>query len=155
MKKWLQSLRAILSFAFPSAASPYWRALPLRRMKSLLVGVFFTSAVAGFAADLLQLNVQSLGRGFFWPVFFGAGAACALVSQIKRVWSIILILIVFFWIGGGLVGLGWLGLGWFTYMISLLVTPWSIPQAMKARVMFDAFGIWISGVSAFDCCCPS
>jgi len=149
MKKWLQSLRVILSFAFPSAASPYWRALPLRRMKGLLVGVFFTSAVAGFAADLLQLNVQSLGRGFFWPAFFGAGAVGALIANIKKVHSIILILIVLFWIGGGLVGLGWLGLGWFTYMISLLAAPWSIPQAMKARVMFDAFGIWISGGLGF------
>ena len=73
-KEWLQKLRGILSSAFPSAASPYWRALPLRRMKSLLAGVFFTSAVVGFAADLVQLNVQPLGRGFFWPALLGAGA---------------------------------------------------------------------------------
>src|SRR5437016_2348070 len=63
MKKWLQKLRVILSSAFPSAASPYWRALPLRRMKSLLAGVFFSTAVVGFAGDLVQLNVQPLGRG--------------------------------------------------------------------------------------------
>lgn len=149
MKNWLQRLRVILSFAFPSAASPYWRALPLRRMKSLLVGMFFTSAVVGFAADLMQLNVPPLGRGFFWPAVIGAGAVGALVANIKKVHSIILILIVFFWIAGGLVGLGWLGLGWFTYTISFLVTPWSIPQAMKARVLFDAIGIWISGGLGF------
>jgi hypothetical protein len=109
MNKWLQKLAEILSSAFPSAASPYWRALPLRRMKSLLAGVFFTTAVVGFAADLVQLNVQPLGRGFFWPFLFGVGAVCALVAQIKRIRSIILILIAFFWMGGGLAGLGWLG----------------------------------------------
>jgi serine phosphatase RsbU (regulator of sigma subunit) len=91
MKKWLQKLRVILSSAFPSAASPYWRALPLRRMKSLLAGVFFS----------------------------------------------------------GLAGLGWLGLGWFTYTISLLVTPRPMPQAMKARILFDAIGITISGGLGF------
>lgn len=99
---WLQKLRVILSSAFPSATSPYWWALPLRRMKSLLAGAFFITAVAGFAADLLQLNVQPLGRGFFWPAFFGAGAAVGLVATIKRVRSPVLIFIVVCWIGGGL-----------------------------------------------------
>jgi hypothetical protein len=58
-------------------------------------------------------------------------------------------LIVIFWIAGGLAGLGWLGLGWFTYMNSLLVTPWSIPQAMKTRILLDAIGVWISGGLGF------
>jgi serine phosphatase RsbU (regulator of sigma subunit) len=152
MKKWLQQLGEILSSAFPSAASPYWRALPLRRMKSLLTGVFFTTAVVGFAGDLVQLNVPALGRGLFWPAVFGAGAVVALVVSIKRVHSILrvlLILIIFFWIAGGLAGLGWLGWGWFTYMISVLVTPWLMPQAMKARIVFDAIGITISGGLGF------
>ena len=47
MQKRLQEWRVILGSAFPSASNPYWRALPLRRMNSLLAGVFFTSAVAG------------------------------------------------------------------------------------------------------------
>jgi hypothetical protein len=87
MKKWLQDLRVILSSAFPSAASPYWRALPLRRMKSLLAGAFFSTAVVGFAGDLAQLNVRPLGRGFFWPAFFGAGAVVGLVATINRDFS--------------------------------------------------------------------
>ena len=149
MKKWLLKLRVILSSAFPSAASPYWRALPLRRMKILLAGVFFISAVVGFAGDLVQLNVQPLGRGFFWPAFFGAGAVVGSVATIKRVRFPVLIFIVVCWIGGGLAGLGWLGWGWFTYMISLLVTPWPMPQAMKARIVFDAVGITISGGLGF------
>jgi serine phosphatase RsbU (regulator of sigma subunit) len=149
MKKWLQKLRLILSSAFPSAASPYWRALPLRRMKSLLAGVFFSTAVVGFAGDLVQLNIKPLGRGFFWPAFFGAGAVIGLVATIKKLPSLILIFIVVCWIGGGLAGLGWLGLGWFAYTVSLLVTPWPMPQAMKARIVFDAIGITISGGLGF------
>ena len=74
MNRSLQKWGTVLGSAFPTAASPYWRALPLRHMKSLLAGVFFTSAVVGFAADLVQLNVQPLGRGFFWPALLGAGA---------------------------------------------------------------------------------
>jgi hypothetical protein len=38
MKKRLQEWRVILSSAFPSASNAYWRALPLRRMKTLLAG---------------------------------------------------------------------------------------------------------------------
>jgi len=149
MNKRLQKWGVILRSAFPSASNPYWRALPLRRMKSLLAGAFFITAVAGFAADLLQLNVQPLGRGFFWPAFFGVGAMVGLVAAIKRLRSPVLIFIVVCWIGGGLAGLGWLGLGWFTYTISLLVTPWPMPQAMKVRIVFDAIGITISGGLGF------
>lgn len=149
MKKWLQKLRVILTSAFPSATSPYWRALPLRRMRGLLAGVFFSTAVVGFAGDLVQLNIQPLGRGFFWPAFFGAGAVVGLVATIKRLRSPVLIFIAVCWIGGGFAGLGWLGLGWITYMISLLVTPWPIPQTLKARIVFDAIGITISGGLGF------
>ena len=155
MKKRLQKLRVILSSAFPSASNPYWRALPLRRMKSLLAGAFFTSAVIGFAADLLQLNVQPLAGGFFWPVLFGAGAVGVLVPTIKRVRPIFLIVIVILamyasiWLAGGLSGLGWLRLGWLTYSISRVFAPWPFPQALKERVFFDAIGIWISAALGF------
>ena len=142
MKKRLQKWSLILSSAFPSATNPYWRALPLRRMKSLLAGVFFTGAVVGFAADLAQLNVQRLGRGLFWPVLFGAAAVYALVSRIKRVRPVFLIFIVVLvpYLAGGLSGLGWTGLGWLTYPISLTVSPWPLPQALKERIVFDAVG---------------
>jgi serine phosphatase RsbU (regulator of sigma subunit) len=155
MNRSFQKWWTVLGSAFPTPSNPYWRALPLRRMKSLLAGVFFTSAVVGFAADLLQLNVQPLGRGFFWPVLFGAGAVAVLVAQIKRVRSFFLTLIVVLamytciWIAGGLSGLGWRGLGWLSYSISLVSAPWLIPHAMKARVLFDAVGIWISGGLGF------
>jgi serine phosphatase RsbU (regulator of sigma subunit) len=149
MKKKLQKWRLTLSSAFPSASNPYWRALPLRRVKRLLAGVFFTSAVIGFAADLVQLNVPALGRGFFWPVLIGAGVTSAVVAQIKKAPWLILILVVFFWIAGALSGLGWYGLGWLAYTVSLDVTPWPISRALKVRILFDAIGIWISVTVGF------
>jgi len=124
-------------------------------MKSLLVGTFFISAVVDFAADLLQLNFQSLGRGFFWPALFGSAAVSILVAKIKRVRPIFLAVIVALatcgaiWIAAGLSGLGWRRLDWLTYSISLIFSPWPIPQAMKARVLFDSIGIWICGVLGF------
>jgi sigma-B regulation protein RsbU (phosphoserine phosphatase) len=120
-------------------------------MKSLLAGTFFVSTVAGFAADLAQLNVRPLGRGLFWPVLFGAVVVGILVSSIKRVRPVFLIFIVILapWLAGGISGLGWTGLGWLTYPISLLVTPWPIPQSLKSRVLFDAIGILIAGGLGF------
>ena len=94
MNKRLHEWKVLLASAFPSASNPYWRALPISRMKSLLVGTFFVSAVVGFAADLLQLNFQSLGRGFFWPALFGSAAVGILVAKIKRVRPIFLAVIV-------------------------------------------------------------
>ena len=120
----------------------------MRRMKSLLAGAFFTSAVVGFAADLLQLNVRPLGRGFFWPVFFGAAAVSVLISNVKRVRPVFLTFVIVLaaytsiWIAGGLSGFGWFG--WLTYPISLAVKPWPIPQELKVRILFDAIGIFFS-----------
>ena len=55
MSNGLDKWRAGLFSAYPSASSPYWRALPLGRMKKVLLGVFLTSAGIGFAFDLLLL----------------------------------------------------------------------------------------------------
>jgi sigma-B regulation protein RsbU (phosphoserine phosphatase) len=124
-------------------------------MRSLLAGAFFISAVVGFAADLLQLNVPPLGRGFFWPAFFGAAAVGVLVASIRRVRSIFVIVIVVLatytsiWLAGGLSGLGWRGLGWLAYSFSLVFAPWPIPPALRVRILFDAIGVWISGVLGF------
>jgi serine phosphatase RsbU (regulator of sigma subunit) len=151
MRKKFQKWRGILSSAFPSASNPYWRALPLRRMKTLLAGTFFVTAVAGFAADLAQLNVRPLGRGLFWPGFFGAAAVGVFISSLKRVRIVFLIFIVILvpWLTGGLSGHGWTGLGWLAYPISLLATPWPIPQTLKSRVLFDAIGILMAGGFGF------
>jgi hypothetical protein len=155
MNKSLQEWKALLGSAFPSGANPYWRALPVSRMKGLLLGTFFISAVVGFAADLLLLNSHWLGRGYFWPALFGSAAVGILVAKIKRVRPIFLAVFVFIstcttiWVVVGLSGLGWSGLHWLTDSISLAVYRWPIPQTMKARLLFDSIGVWICGVLGF------
>jgi hypothetical protein len=49
-------LLAGVTSAFPTTFNPYWRRLPLGRMKMFLAGYFFVGAAGGFALDLLQLR---------------------------------------------------------------------------------------------------
>ena len=120
-------------------------------MKSLLAGTFFISAVAGFAADLLQLNVQRLGRGFFWPLLVGGAAVGALLANTRKIRPAFAFTVVILgvYLASGLAGLGWTGLGWLTYLVSLLSAPWPAPQALAERILFDAIGIYVSGVLGF------
>ncbi|MGO8913367.1 MAG: hypothetical protein ACLQDM_29145 [Bradyrhizobium sp.] len=148
MKKRLQQWSGVLSTAFPTASSPYWRSQPIGSMKSLLAGIFFSASVVGFAFDLLQLPLPPLGRGFFWPLVLGAAAVGTLVTRIKRIPILLFLIVVLIWLVGGLSGLGWLGVGWLTYPISLFVVPSPIPQTMRLRILFDAIGIWVGATLA-------
>ncbi len=85
MRKKAQEWLAGVGSAFPTAFSPYWRALPIGRMKMFLAGTFFIGSAVGFAFDLLQLNASRVGRGFFWPIFAGAAATGVLAAVIKRI----------------------------------------------------------------------
>jgi len=131
MSKRLQKLVADLGSAFPSAFSPYWRTLPMRRMKKLLTAAFFIFSVIGFVVDLLSLGGQRLGRGFFWPVFMGAMATGLLAARVKR---IRLFPILFLIMGVG---------GWRAIRVSYGSTAAPVPAALKSRVLFDAVGILI------------
>ena len=54
------------------------------------------------AIDLLLLNHQSLGRGFFWPLFSGTLATAALAVRIKRIRLLpvlLLIIVAGIWLG--------------------------------------------------------
>jgi len=131
MKKKLRTWLAGVSSAFPTALSPYWRVLPLGRMKMFLAGYFFVGAAGGFAFDLLQLNASRVGGGFFWPVLVGTGAMALRAAGIKRVRVIPLLFL--------LVGLtAWLG-----YWASHVSTPLPVPVAVHRRVLFDAIGILV------------
>jgi sigma-B regulation protein RsbU (phosphoserine phosphatase) len=131
MKKKLRAWLAGVSSAFPTAFSPYWRVLPLGRMKMFLAGYFFLGAAGGFAIDLLQLNASRVGGGFFWPVLVGTGAMALRAAGIKRVRVIPLLFL--------LVGLtAWLG-----YWASHVSTPLPVPVAVHRRVLFDAIGILV------------
>jgi hypothetical protein len=84
MNKWLRKGRAGLGSGYPSAFSPYWRALPMRRMTKLLMGTFFYVAGVGFAVDLLQINHPRLGHGFFWPIFAGQWRQASLLPESRN-----------------------------------------------------------------------
>ena len=131
MKKKLHTWLAGVRSAFPAAFSPYWRVLPLGRMKMLLAGYFFIGAAGGFAIDLLQLNASGVGGGFFWPVLVGTGATAARAAGIKRVRVIPLLLLL-------VVVIGWLG-----YWASHVSPPLPVPVAVHRRVLFDAIGILV------------
>ena len=131
MKKKLRTWLAGVSSAYPTASSPYWRVLPLGRMKMFLAGYFFVGAAGGFAFDLLQLNASRVGGGFFWPVLVGTGAMALRAAGIKRVRVIPLLFL--------LVGLtAWLG-----YWASHVSTPLPVSVAVHRRVLFDAIGILV------------
>jgi hypothetical protein len=131
MKKKLRTWLAGVSSAFPTAFSPYWRVLPLGRMKMFLAGYFFVGAAAGFAFDLLQLNASRVAGGFFWPVLMGTGATAARAAGIKRVRLIPLLFLL-------VVVAAWLG-----YWASHVSTPLPVPVAVHRRVLFDAIGILV------------
>lgn len=131
MKKKLRTWLAGVSSAFPTTFSPYWRALPLGRMKMFLAGYFFIGAAGGFAFDLLQLNASRMGGGFFWPVLVGTGAMAGRAAAIKRVRLVPLLLLL-------VVLIGWLG-----YRASHASVPFAVAVAVQRRVLFDAIGILI------------
>jgi Stage II sporulation protein E (SpoIIE) len=131
MKKKLRTWLAGVGSAFPTAFSPYWRVLPLRRMKMFLAGYFLVGAAGGFAIDLLQLNTSRVGGGFFWPVLMGTGAMTLRAAVIKRVRLVPLLFLLF-----GVTA--WLG-----YWVSHVSTPLPVPVAVHRRVLFDAIGILV------------
>ena len=123
--RWLSDLKS----AVPTALSPYWRELPIRRMRLFLAGTFLIAAAAGFCFDLLQLDFPSVGGGLFWPILAGTFAIAGLAALIKKV---------------RLVPVVWLlalGLGWLGYRAAHSSTPFTVQEALNRRVVFDAICI--------------
>jgi serine phosphatase RsbU (regulator of sigma subunit) len=137
MRERLQELVADLGSAFPSAFSPYWRTLPMRRMKKLLTAAFFTFSVIGFVIDLLLLDGQRLGRGFFWPVFTGAMATGLLAARVKRIRLFPFLFLIA------------AAVGWGAIRVSRGSTPAPVPATLKSRVLFDAVGILIGAGTGY------
>lgn len=131
MKRKLRTWLAGVGSAFPTTFSPYWRRLPLRRMKMFLAGYFFVGAAGGFAIDLWQINASRVGGGFFWPVLVGTAATALRTAAIKRFRVIPLLFLLF-------VVAAWLG-----YRASQVATPLPVTVAVHRRVLFDAIGILV------------
>ena len=131
MKKKLRTWLAGVGSAFPSAFSPYWRALPLGRMKMFLAGYFFVGAAAGFAINLLQFNASRFAGGLFWPILTGAWATSSRAAAIKRARLVPLLLVL-------AAVIGWLG-----YRASHVSAPFPVPDVLHRRLLFDAIGILV------------
>ncbi len=129
MRERLQKILVDLSSAFPSSFSLYWRTLPMRRLKKLLTAAFFTFSALGFVVDLLSLDGQRLGRGFFWPVFMGAMATGLLAARVKRIRLFPLLFLIM------------VAVGWGAIRVSYGSPASPVAAVFKSRVLFDAIGI--------------
>jgi serine phosphatase RsbU (regulator of sigma subunit) len=130
MSNRLDKWRAGLFSAYPNFSSPYWRALPLGRMKKLLVGVFFITAGVGFTVDLLLIDHPPLAHGWFWPLFLGVMAASVFAARTKSPR-----LAIFAW-------LLMVVLAMIAFRIAI-TSGGSFPGRLSRRAKFDAVGIWL------------
>src|SRR5205085_2353609 len=67
-----------------NTSSAYGRTLPMLSMAKFLAAAFITFCAVGFAIDLLLVNYQPLGRGFFWPIYFGTLGTAVFEARMKR-----------------------------------------------------------------------
>jgi len=124
-----------LRTTYPSASNPYWRSLPLRKMRRLLVGTFLLASVAGFAANLTMLDHRAILYGFFWPVLIACVATSIFVIRLRSVRWMILAFPV--------------AVGIFLLAGRLQSRPQELPdfrasRNLHRRLLFNAFGIWLS-----------
>ncbi len=62
----------------------YWRAVPLSRLRFLMLAVFFTFGTLGFLASLLSAGEMPLLIGFGWAVYSGSWAVCYVLVTARR-----------------------------------------------------------------------
>jgi len=114
-----------------NTSSAYWQALPMLSRGKFLVAAFVTWCAVGFVIDLLLVNYQPLGRGFFWPIYFGTLGAAVFAARMGRT-RLVPILLLF--TGAGL---------WLAARISFHSSVSPDLEAMHRRVVFDAIGILV------------
>jgi sigma-B regulation protein RsbU (phosphoserine phosphatase) len=111
--------------------------LPMRTMRKLLASTFITFGAVGFAIDLLLLNYQPLGQGFFWPLFsgtFGTALSAARIKRIRLLPVLLLIMVAGLWLG-----------------VRVSYSSPALPDAaaLKRRVVFDATGILAGAIIGY------
>src|SRR5271157_5803380 len=109
-----------------NTSSAYWRTLPMRSMAKFLVAAFITWCAVGFVIDLLLVNNQPLGRGFFWPVCLGTLGTAIFAARMGRTGLVPVLLLI---MGAGL---------WLAVRISSHSLASPDLEAMHSRVVFDA-----------------
>jgi hypothetical protein len=131
MKTRISTLIEALRTMNPSGSNPYWRSVPIRRMKRLLVGTFLLGAIAGFAVNLTMIDTRPIFRGLFWPLIIGCVAVCILVVRlIKPRWVLLAILLA-------------TALFWFAARIQSRAPAFPQPRNVRSELLFNAVGIWI------------
>ncbi len=114
-----------------NTSSTYGRTLPTLSMGKFLAAAFITFCAVGFAIDLLLVNHQPFGRGFFWPIYFGTLGTAVFEARIKRIRLIPVLLLI---MGAGL---------WLAVRISLHSSASPDLEVLHRRVVFDAIGILV------------
>ena len=109
----------------------------MRSVRKLLASAFITFGSLGFAIDLLLLNYQSLGQGFFWPLFSGTLGTALSAARIKRIRLLPVLLLIM------VAGL-WLGV-----RVSYSFPALPDVAALKRRVVFDAIGILAGAIIGY------
>jgi serine phosphatase RsbU (regulator of sigma subunit) len=120
-----------------NTSSAYWRALPVMSRGKFLVAAFVTWSAVGFVIDLLLVNYQPLGRGFFWPIYIGTLGATLFAARMGRTGLVPALLLI---TGASL---------WLALRISFhsFVSP--DLEAMHRRVVFDAIGILVGTIVGY------
>jgi phosphoserine phosphatase RsbU/P len=130
-RQWVRAIGEGLRTTHPSASSPYWRALPLRRMKRLLLGTFVLSSVAGFALNLVLINHRQLLRGLFWPLLISSIVTVGLVIRLTRPrWAIPFLALA-------------CGIVWLAARPQVLSPVLANAHDLEGRLFFNAIGIWL------------
>jgi serine phosphatase RsbU (regulator of sigma subunit) len=114
-----------------NTSSAYGRSLPMLSMGKFLAAAFITFCAVGFAIDLLLVNYQPLGRGFFWPIYFGTLGTAVFEARMKRIRLVPVLLLI---TGAGL---------WLAVRISSHSSASPDLEVMHRRVVFDAIGILV------------
>jgi serine phosphatase RsbU (regulator of sigma subunit) len=114
-----------------NTSSAYGRSLPMLSMGKFLAAAFITFCAVGFSIDLLLVNYQPLGRGFFWPIYFGTLGTAVFEARMKRIRLVPVLLLI---TGAGL---------WLAVRISLHSSASPDLEVMHRRVVFDAIGILV------------
>ena len=130
-REWTRAIGEGFQTSYPSPSNPYWRALPLRKMKRLLVGTFLLLSVVGFALNIIRFNQRQLLHGFFWPLVIASLSTLGLVLRLtRRHWVIPTVV---------LVGGTW----WLALRFQASLPTLAAPHKPERELLFNAFGIMI------------
>jgi Stage II sporulation protein E (SpoIIE) len=120
-----------------NTSTAYWRTLPSVSRWKFLVAGFITWCAVGFVIDLLLVDYQPLGRGFFWPIYFGTLGTALFAARMRRTGLVPVLLLI---MGAGL----WLA-------VRIASHSFALPdlEAMHRRVVFDAIGTLVGTIVGY------